>query len=89
MITRSPHFNTNVLAYDLEEILILACPYCGHSNPDHRWMAPYDCLVTCECPGWTLGPEDGSMVFNGAFGTFLESDVPELEAATREAFEGA
>jgi hypothetical protein len=42
---------------DFGESRLLACPGCGHANPDHRWSAPFDCLeVPCECPGF--GPLD-------------------------------
>lgn len=36
-----------------EEILLFACPICGHTTMDHRWIGPSTCLkVPCPCPGY-------------------------------------
>jgi len=58
---RSPYFASNIInqyggkSEDIqEEVLALGCPFCGHINPDHRWVAPFSCLITgCECTSVT------------------------------------
>jgi len=33
----------------IEEVRVFACPTCGHIDPDHRWLDPFDCLKE-DCP---------------------------------------
>ena len=36
-----------------EEILLFACPWCGHIMPDHKWTEPMTCLRdNCTCSWW-------------------------------------
>lgn len=39
----------------IEEVRVFACPNCGHIDPDHRWLDPFDCLKEgCPCEAFPL-----------------------------------
>ena len=75
MQTRLPLFEANVMAPItkaiaenesiediagiITEVVMFACPVCGHITPDHSWSGPNVCLKEdCPCKGFDSWTEE-------------------------------
>jgi hypothetical protein len=60
--TRHPDFEDHVRSGDLDDLLSLACPYCGCLTVDHSWSASDSKCLKCDCKGWAMVDPGESML---------------------------